>query len=714
MKKISSLCLILALLLSVLASLPVEAATAVAKGMGVTVDNGDIDWQMVKDAGTVDFAMLQVYDGTAKDGAFEANYANATAAGVPLGASMVLSAKTVNAAKNQANVVIRALKNKPFPYPICVYVGGSTYSSMDKALVTEIASAAMATLEAAKYYAVLYMEYAFSTNYIDTDTLAASHALCIAAGSDNDAWVMRRTSKSARAKGVSGYVSLFNTYLNFPSIMVSAGLNNVSSGSASGANWNGIAWDQRNSAWAWYYYGGGSIYDTACGIVSTCNAINYLHGSFSTTDTAKTFILDWASYANSINGFNPGSASGTYRYVTFGTDVSNPPPLQTRYGSTYNFTMPILWTENWNSANYYNGSYYNNIYVNSQTSLKNYLAGDAVAIAHVPGHFICLADYDPDTDCFLVLDSYPTNARGTLATSGVEWVSAYNLSGGRPSLTVGGFCVLKSTKTVTNTTTTQTNKFPYVSGSNYMLYDGETTYQVGGDDASATNIYLHYDQTQGESSLKMNCTAPTTASGNKGGYASQLFKSSVNLSVYENFGIDIYVPKALTGTHVFKVSFFSNGSEAGYLRINMRDWEAGWHNVAVSASSISGTITAVDALAYTWINTARLSDATYFLVDNVRMFNGALPTPDPAPTPDPTPTPGPEPTPVKLGDVNEDGEVDAKDALMVLKYAVGKEILTDSQLVAAEVMGDSDINAKDALEILKYAVGKIASFPITK
>ena len=21
-----------------------------------------------------------------------------------------------------------------------------------------------------------------------------------------------------------------------------------------------IAWDQRNSAWAWYYYGGGSIY----------------------------------------------------------------------------------------------------------------------------------------------------------------------------------------------------------------------------------------------------------------------------------------------------------------------------------------------------------------------------------------------------------------------------------------------------------------------
>ncbi|MBR3844776.1 MAG: hypothetical protein IKM39_04645, partial [Clostridia bacterium] len=54
---------------------------------------------------------------------------------------------------------------------------------------------------------------------------------------------------------------------------------------------NAIAWDQRNSAWSGNVYGTGTIYDTACGVLSTCNAINYLHGSFNTTEKAKAFVL---------------------------------------------------------------------------------------------------------------------------------------------------------------------------------------------------------------------------------------------------------------------------------------------------------------------------------------------------------------------------------------------------------------------------------------
>ena len=65
-----------------------------------------------------------------------------------------------------------------------------------------------------------------------------------------------------------------------------------------------------------------------------------------------------------------------------------------------------------------------------------------------------------------------------------------------------------------------------------------------------------------------------------------------------------------------------------------------------------------------------------------------------------------------LGDVTEDGSIDAKDALEVLKFAVGKNMLTQKQQLAAEVVGDHAINAKDALEILKFAVGKIVKFPI--
>ena len=93
-----------------------------------------------------------------------------------MGASMVLTAKTTTEAKNQANKMVKALKDKPFTYAILVYVGGSTYSSMNKANVTSIASEALTTLEAANYFAVLYMDLTFSNKYIDTAALAAKHA----------------------------------------------------------------------------------------------------------------------------------------------------------------------------------------------------------------------------------------------------------------------------------------------------------------------------------------------------------------------------------------------------------------------------------------------------------------------------------------------------------------------------------------------------------
>lgn len=82
--------------------------------------------------------------------------------------------------------------------------------------------------------------------------------------------------------------------------------------------------------------------------------------------------------------------------------------------------------------------------------------------------------------------------------------------------------------------------------------------------------------------------------------------------------------------------------------------------------------------------------------------------PDQSSTPE-TPT---NPVVSTLGDVNGDKKIDAKDALAVLKYTVGKMSFTQNQFQAAEVTGDGVCNAIDALEILKYSVNKIGSFPI--
>lgn len=72
------------------------------------------------------------------------------------------------------------------------------------------------------------------------------------------------------------------------------------------------------------------------------------------------------------------------------------------------------------------------------------------------------------------------------------------------------------------------------------------------------------------------------------------------------------------------------------------------------------------------------------------------------------------PTPIvaPLGDANEDGVVNAKDAFLTIQHSVGKRTLTEKQMQLAEVTGDGEINAKDALEILKYSVEKIQLFSI--
>ncbi|WP_158577806.1 MULTISPECIES: dockerin type I repeat-containing protein [Eubacterium] len=64
---------------------------------------------------------------------------------------------------------------------------------------------------------------------------------------------------------------------------------------------------------------------------------------------------------------------------------------------------------------------------------------------------------------------------------------------------------------------------------------------------------------------------------------------------------------------------------------------------------------------------------------------------------------------VMLGDVNGDGEVTARDALMVMRAVNGKVNLTETQKKAADVVADGEITARDALLIQKVVNGK-ASF----
>ena len=59
----------------------------------------------------------------------------------------------------------------------------------------------------------------------------------------------------------------------------------------------------------------------------------------------------------------------------------------------------------------------------------------------------------------------------------------------------------------------------------------------------------------------------------------------------------------------------------------------------------------------------------------------------------------------KTGDVNMDGQINAADALLVLKHAVGKTVLSDEAQFYGDANCDDTLDAVDALWILQAAVG---------
>ncbi len=67
-----------------------------------------------------------------------------------------------------------------------------------------------------------------------------------------------------------------------------------------------------------------------------------------------------------------------------------------------------------------------------------------------------------------------------------------------------------------------------------------------------------------------------------------------------------------------------------------------------------------------------------------------------------------------LGDANQDGKVNIKDATAIQKHIAQLETLTDTGLVLADVDASNDVNIKDATAIQKYIAGIVADYDIGK
>ncbi|MBR4282331.1 MAG: dockerin type I repeat-containing protein, partial [Clostridia bacterium] len=66
---------------------------------------------------------------------------------------------------------------------------------------------------------------------------------------------------------------------------------------------------------------------------------------------------------------------------------------------------------------------------------------------------------------------------------------------------------------------------------------------------------------------------------------------------------------------------------------------------------------------------------------------------------------------INMGDVDENGTINAKDALKVLHASLDKITLEGNTFGYADVDGDNEITSTDALILLQFIVGKIDTFP---
>ena len=151
-----------------------------------------------------------------------------------------------------------------------------------------------------------------------------------------------------------------------------------------------------------------TMYASACGIFSFCNAIFALNRS-------EPDAVEVAKWAIGVGAYQPGVSGTTsaifYRYV------------EDEYGEQFHFHVD---------------GRYDGVTIRDDR-LINHLLNGGVAIVNVPGHFMACTGYDPETGLYHILESACSSSRGL---EGDSWVSAEKLSSGGTQ--VGLFVLLSN------------------------------------------------------------------------------------------------------------------------------------------------------------------------------------------------------------------------------------------------------------------------------
>lgn len=190
-------------------------------GIDVSVHNGSIKWFQAITTGKVEFAILRAGFGntaTQKDRRFEENYANATSAGVPLGAYWYSYAQSVQDARKEAEACLSVISGKSFLYPIWYDVEEPDILRYGKKHVSSQIRAFLETVKAAGWNVGLYMSASPLSTHVEQDILD-SYPIWVAhintnkpAAQKYDMW---QYSWNGSILGISGDVDMDYCYVDY-------------------------------------------------------------------------------------------------------------------------------------------------------------------------------------------------------------------------------------------------------------------------------------------------------------------------------------------------------------------------------------------------------------------------------------------------------------------------------------------------------------------
>lgn len=200
------------------------------KGIDVSVHNGSIDWQKVKNAG-IQFAILRAGYGrelSQKDARFEENYRNAKAVNLSVGAYWYSYAMSEDEARLEANVFLSVIKGKQLEMPVYFDLEEKKQFDLVKEKVSAIMRAFLEKVEKAGYFVGLYGSASSLTTHT-ADDIKTRYTVWLAHwteqtnySGDYGIW---QYSSEGKVNGINGNVDLDICTTDFPDIIRNKGLN---------------------------------------------------------------------------------------------------------------------------------------------------------------------------------------------------------------------------------------------------------------------------------------------------------------------------------------------------------------------------------------------------------------------------------------------------------------------------------------------------------